>query len=214
MKTFAKAQPIASPRKRPICETRRGSSARINKSSPNSSKAAKQARAALAARFGRTKAGARRSRTTRKTARTTAGTDAPDGAGCRGKRAASGQGAFTTRSRKATEQRIPDALKVSQQLVDLGVSEDAAKASTACGARARQLREGVERAAKSVLGDETAALRSVRRASLKTSATSSIARSPKPLEHSPTIGAEASHRQALGQGRDAERPTTAGAGSR
>ena len=37
--------------------------------------------------------------------------------------------------RKVTEQRIPDALKVSQQLVDLGVSEDAAKASRQASAR-------------------------------------------------------------------------------
>ena len=61
--------------------------------------------------------------------------------------------------RKAGEQKIPDALKVSQQLVDLGVGEDAAKASRHAGQGLDQLREGVERAAKSVLGDETAALK-------------------------------------------------------
>jgi hypothetical protein len=61
--------------------------------------------------------------------------------------------------RKATEHRIPDALKVSQQLVDLGVSEDAARASRQAGQGLEQLREGVERAVKSVLGDETAALK-------------------------------------------------------
>ena len=60
--------------------------------------------------------------------------------------------------RKAGEQKIPDALKVSQQLVDLGISEDAAKASRHAGQGLEQLREGVERAARSVLGDETAAL--------------------------------------------------------
>ena len=61
--------------------------------------------------------------------------------------------------RKATEQKIPDALKVAEQLVDLGVAEDAAKASRHAGQGIEQLREGVERAARSVLGDETAALK-------------------------------------------------------
>jgi hypothetical protein len=61
--------------------------------------------------------------------------------------------------RKTTEQKIPDALKVSEQLVDLGVSEDAARASRQAGQGLEQLREGVERAVKSVLGDETAALK-------------------------------------------------------
>ena len=61
--------------------------------------------------------------------------------------------------RKADEQKIPDALKVSKQLVDLGVSEDAAKVSRQAGQGLDQLREGVERAVKSVLGDETAALK-------------------------------------------------------
>ena len=62
-------------------------------------------------------------------------------------------------ARKADEQKIPDALKVSKQLVDLGVSEDAAKVSRQAGQGLDQLREGVERAVKSVLGDETAALK-------------------------------------------------------
>ena len=61
--------------------------------------------------------------------------------------------------RKADEQRIPDALKVSQQLVDLGVSEDAARVSRQAGQGLDKLREGVERAVKSVLGDETGALK-------------------------------------------------------
>jgi hypothetical protein len=61
--------------------------------------------------------------------------------------------------RKATEQKIPDALKVAEQLVDLGVKEDAAKASRHAGQGIEQLKEGVERAARSVLGDDTAALR-------------------------------------------------------
>jgi hypothetical protein len=62
-------------------------------------------------------------------------------------------------ARKATEQKIPDALKVAEQLTGLGVTEDAAKASQHAGRGIKLLREGVERAAKSVLGDETAALR-------------------------------------------------------
>ena len=61
--------------------------------------------------------------------------------------------------RKANEQKIPDALKAAEQLVDLGVAEDAAKASRHAGQGIEQMREGVERSAKSVLGDETAALR-------------------------------------------------------
>jgi hypothetical protein len=65
--------------------------------------------------------------------------------------------------RKAGEQKIPDALKVSQQLVDLGISEDAARASRHAGQGLEQLREGVERAARSVLGDETAALKRAER---------------------------------------------------
>src|SRR5262249_51110107 len=60
---------------------------------------------------------------------------------------------------KATERKIPDALKAAEQLVDLGVAEDAAKASQQAGKGIEEMREGVERSAKSVLGDETAALR-------------------------------------------------------
>ncbi|MFI5455503.1 MAG: hypothetical protein ACHRXM_08630 [Isosphaerales bacterium] len=60
--------------------------------------------------------------------------------------------------RKANERKIPDALKVAEQLVDLGVAEDAAKASRHAGQGIEQLRDGVERAAKSVLGDDLAAL--------------------------------------------------------
>ena len=61
--------------------------------------------------------------------------------------------------RKANEQKIPDAIKASQQLVDLGIGEEAAKASRHAGQGLDQLREGVERAVRSVLGDETAALK-------------------------------------------------------
>ena len=61
--------------------------------------------------------------------------------------------------RKANEQSIPEALRDAEQLVDLGVAEEAVKSSQLAGQGIEQLREGVERAAKSVLGDETAALK-------------------------------------------------------
>jgi hypothetical protein len=61
--------------------------------------------------------------------------------------------------RKANEAKVPDALKVAEQLVKLGVVDDAAKAARHAAAGTAQLREGVERAARSVLGDETAALK-------------------------------------------------------
>jgi len=61
--------------------------------------------------------------------------------------------------RKANDQKIPDALKVAEQLLKLGVGEDATKASRHAGQGIQQLRAGVERAARSVLGDETTALK-------------------------------------------------------
>lgn len=61
--------------------------------------------------------------------------------------------------RKANEQKIADALKVAEQLAEVGIAEEAAKASRHAGRGINQLREGVERAAESVLGDETAALK-------------------------------------------------------
>jgi hypothetical protein len=61
--------------------------------------------------------------------------------------------------RNATEDKIPDALKTAEQLVDLGVNEGAAKESRQAGRGIERMKTGVERAARSVLGDETAALR-------------------------------------------------------
>src|SRR5262249_55982432 len=61
--------------------------------------------------------------------------------------------------KKANEQTIPDALKDAGQLVDAGIPEEAAKSSRRAGRGIAQLREGVERAARSVIGDDTAALR-------------------------------------------------------
>jgi hypothetical protein len=59
----------------------------------------------------------------------------------------------------ATDQKIPEALKVARQLVDLGITEEAAKTARMAGTGLEQLRQGVERAARSLLGDETAALK-------------------------------------------------------
>jgi hypothetical protein len=60
---------------------------------------------------------------------------------------------------QANQQAIPETLRAAEQLVDLGVVEEAARASRRAGQGLDQLRQGVERAARSVLGDETAALK-------------------------------------------------------
>src|SRR5262249_55962508 len=60
---------------------------------------------------------------------------------------------------QADKQTIPEALRAAEQLVDLGVIEEAARASRHAGQGLDQLRQGVERAARSILGDETAALK-------------------------------------------------------
>ncbi len=61
--------------------------------------------------------------------------------------------------RTVNEHKVPDALKAARELVDLGITDDAAKASRHAGEGIVHLREGIERSAKSVLGDETAALK-------------------------------------------------------
>src|SRR5262249_4283761 len=61
--------------------------------------------------------------------------------------------------RKANENKVPEALKATQQLVDAGIPEEASKAARHAGRGIEELRQGVERAAESVLGDETQALR-------------------------------------------------------
>jgi hypothetical protein len=61
--------------------------------------------------------------------------------------------------RKADEQKIPDTLKITRRLLDAGVTDDAAQASRHAGQGIEQLKQGVERAAERILGDETAALR-------------------------------------------------------
>ena len=62
-------------------------------------------------------------------------------------------------ARKAGEKAIPESLKETGMLVDAGVPEEAVKSSRQAAEGIEQLREGVERAAESVLGDETAALK-------------------------------------------------------
>ena len=50
--------------------------------------------------------------------------------------------------RKATDQKVPDELKIAEQLADAGIDEDAAKSSHRAGEGIKQLRQGVERAAE------------------------------------------------------------------
>lgn len=61
--------------------------------------------------------------------------------------------------READEQSIPEVLEAAERLTELGIAEEAARASRQAARGLERLREGVERAAESVLGDETAALR-------------------------------------------------------
>jgi hypothetical protein len=61
--------------------------------------------------------------------------------------------------RKAEEQMIPEAIKLTKKLADAGFPEEASKSSHHAGEGIAQLRQGVENAARSVLGDETAVLR-------------------------------------------------------
>ena len=61
--------------------------------------------------------------------------------------------------RKANEQKVPEALKATQQLVDAGIPRRPPRPAQHAGQGLEQLRQGVEHAAESVLGDETAALR-------------------------------------------------------
>ena len=60
---------------------------------------------------------------------------------------------------KANQQAIPEALKQAEQLAEVGINDEAAKSARQAGQGIGQLREGVEKAASSVLGDETAALK-------------------------------------------------------
>ncbi len=64
--------------------------------------------------------------------------------------------------RQANEQKVSESLKATQQLVDVGIPEEAARAAQHAGRGIEDLRKGIEHAAESVLGDETAALRRAR----------------------------------------------------
>jgi hypothetical protein len=65
-------------------------------------------------------------------------------------------------AKKAAEQSIPNALKDAERLADAGFSREAAESSRQAGRGIEQVREGVEKAARSVLGDEEAALQRAR----------------------------------------------------
>jgi len=108
--------------------------------------------------------------------------------------------------RKADEQAIPEALKQSEKLAEGGFVEEASRSSHRAGEGIQQLREGVERAARSVLGDETAALRLAHSEveELANQINREIARATG--EHSPQSGRDdpdAANRQP-GQGRQGE----------
>ncbi len=65
-------------------------------------------------------------------------------------------------AQRVAGQSVPQALEAAQQLNELGVPAEAAKASKHAGEALEQLREDVERAGASLLGDETEALRRAR----------------------------------------------------
>lgn len=65
--------------------------------------------------------------------------------------------------RQADQQRIDDALDVTQRLLEVGIDREASQAMQAADEGIDQLRRGVERAAQSVLGDEAEALRRAQR---------------------------------------------------
>ncbi|QEH36393.1 hypothetical protein OJF2_49560 [Aquisphaera giovannonii] len=62
-------------------------------------------------------------------------------------------------ARKADEQAVPESLKQAEKLAQAGFADEAAKSARQAGEGIDQVREGVEQAARSLLGDETAALR-------------------------------------------------------
>lgn len=60
--------------------------------------------------------------------------------------------------REAETQSLPEALQAAERLSELGIPEEAARASQSAARGLRQLREDIDRAAESIIGDETAAL--------------------------------------------------------
>lgn len=65
-------------------------------------------------------------------------------------------------ARKADEQAIGESLREAEKLAEAGIADEAAKASGRAGRAIGEVRQGVERAAGSILGDETAALKRAR----------------------------------------------------
>jgi hypothetical protein len=61
--------------------------------------------------------------------------------------------------REAHQQRVENAIDVARRLVDVGIEREAGRAMRVADEGVSRLREGVERAAESVLGDEAEALR-------------------------------------------------------
>lgn len=66
-------------------------------------------------------------------------------------------------AQEASNDQVPEALDITEQLLDVGIVDDAAETMRSAGTGIRQLREGVENAAESVLGDGTEALRRAER---------------------------------------------------
>lgn len=66
-------------------------------------------------------------------------------------------------AREAHQQRVENALDVARRLVDIGIEQEAGQAMRQADQGISNLREGVEQAAESVLGDETEALRRAQR---------------------------------------------------
>lgn len=65
--------------------------------------------------------------------------------------------------RETHQQRLDDALEMSRRLVDIGARPQAGEAMRVADRGIDRLRQGVERAAESVLGDETESLRRAKR---------------------------------------------------
>jgi hypothetical protein len=61
--------------------------------------------------------------------------------------------------REAHQQRVENALDVARRLVDVGIEQEASQAMRLADQGVSRVRQGVEKAAESVLGDETEALR-------------------------------------------------------
>lgn len=66
-------------------------------------------------------------------------------------------------AREAHQQRVENALDVARRLVDIGIEQEAGQAMRLADQGISNLRQGVEQAAESVLGDETEALRRAQR---------------------------------------------------